>query len=71
MPDEKKIARYYVESANPDGAALPGVPLGDIDVSTFDALPVWLQLSIDASPFFRKTPIKEADKKGAAKDDSR
>jgi len=59
---ESKIARYYVESANPDGASLPGVPLGDITQEQFDALPVWLQLSIDASPFFRKTPAREPSK---------
>lgn len=50
-----EIARYYEEGKNPDGGMLPGVPLRDLTKAEFDALPVWLQLSIDASPFYRKT----------------
>lgn len=49
------IARYYEASKNPDGAFLPGVPLRDLTLAEFDALPVWLQLSVDASPFYRRT----------------
>lgn len=49
------IARYYDERKNPDGAFLPGVPLADLTEEQFDALPKWLQLSVDASPFYRKT----------------
>jgi len=55
------IARYYDEAKNPDGAHLPGVPLRDITEEEFDALPAWLQLSVDASPFYRKSkPAEQA-----------
>jgi hypothetical protein len=57
------IARHYDASKNPDKAALPGVPLTDISQDEFDALPKWLQDSVDASPFYRKTaPPKAAPK---------
>lgn len=49
------IARYYDESKNPEQASFPGVPLADLDEATFAALPPWLQDSIDACPFYRKT----------------
>lgn len=49
------IARYYDEAKNPDGAFLPGVPLADLTEAQFEALPDWLRLSVDASPFYRKT----------------
>lgn len=49
---EPKIARSYDAAKNPDGHALPGVPLRDITVDEFKALPAWLQASIDASPFY-------------------
>jgi hypothetical protein len=49
------VARYYDESKNPDGGALPGVPLRDLDDVEFDALPAWLQASVDAASFYRKT----------------
>ncbi len=52
---ESKIARYYDEKANPEGAALPGVPLRDLTTEEFDALPEWLQRSVDAQPMYRKT----------------
>jgi hypothetical protein len=55
------IARYYVADANLDGAHFPGVPLADLTEEEFDALPKWLQASIDASPLYRKTkPRAEA-----------
>jgi hypothetical protein len=47
--------RYYDEKANPTGAGLPGVPLRDLSAEEFEALPVWLQYSVDAQPFYRKT----------------
>lgn len=63
------IARYYDESKNPDGGALPGVPLADIDEETFNQLPEWLQRSVDASPMYRKTkPHKAAEDKAAPSD---
>lgn len=49
------IARYYNAEANADGAHFPGVPLADLDEETFNALPKWLQESVDASPLYRKT----------------
>ncbi len=49
------IARYYDESHNPEGAMLAGVPLGDVTEGQFEALPKWLQESLDAQPFYRKT----------------
>ncbi len=63
----ESIARYYVESANPDGASLPGVPLADLTDEAFDALPKWLQLSIDASTFYRKTKPSAPAKADAPK----
>lgn len=49
------MTRYYDETKNPEGGALPGVPLGDIDDELFESYPVWLQQSIDAHPMYRKT----------------
>ena len=48
------IARYYDESKN-DGGAFDGVPLRDLTEEEFAALPAWLQASVDAAPFYRKT----------------
>lgn len=47
--------RFYDASKNPDGATLPGVPLRDLSAEEFEALPLWLQYSIDASAMYRKT----------------
>jgi hypothetical protein len=49
-------ARYYDESKS-EGGSLPGVPLRDLSQEEFDALPGWLQQSVDASPMYRKTPL--------------
>ena len=49
--------RYYDEKANPIGAALPGVPLRDLSAEEFEALPIWLQYSVDAQPCYRKTAL--------------
>lgn len=49
------IARYYDDSKNEDGRAFDGVPLRDLTDEEFAALPEWLQLSVDAAPFYRKT----------------
>jgi hypothetical protein len=55
------IARHYDETKNPEGVYLPGVPLRDIEQEAFDAYPVWLQLSIDACGFYRKSkPAEQA-----------
>lgn len=48
------IAYTYLEDKNPDGAYLPGVPLTDLTDEQVAAFPKWLQLSIDASPFYQK-----------------
>lgn len=50
-----KIARYYDEAKNPDGAGLPGVPLRDLTEEEYAALPEWLQQSVDNLPFYRRT----------------
>lgn len=50
------IARYYDASKNADAAGFPGVPLRDLTEEEFDALPEHVQRSVDASPFYRKTP---------------
>jgi hypothetical protein len=61
---EEPIARYYDASKNPDGAFLIGVPLADLSESQWAALPAWLQLSVDASGWYRKTaPPKVAPPK--------
>lgn len=57
-----KIARYYDETKNEDGGALPGVPLRDLTEDEFDALPPWLQESVDALPMYRKTAARESSK---------
>lgn len=63
------IARFYDESKNPDGGAIPGVPLGDMTEEEFDALPEWLQRSVDASPMYRKTrPSGKAKERTPADD---
>lgn len=54
------IARYYDASKNPEGGHLPGVPLADISQEAFDAMPEWLQASVDAVGFYRKTAIRAA-----------
>jgi hypothetical protein len=57
-------ARYYDESKNPDGGALPGgVPLADLSDEEYNALPKWLQASVDEHPMYRKTPLPK-EKKG-------
>lgn len=61
------IARHYDADKNPDGAVLPGVPLGDLDQETFDSYPAWLQRSIDASGMYRKTPLRDVRPSGGDK----
>jgi len=51
-----KIARYYDATKNPDHAFFPGVPLRDLTDDEWDALDTRMQESIDATPFYRKTP---------------
>jgi hypothetical protein len=48
-------ARYYDAEKNKEGRYFPGVPQGDIDDATWEALPKWLQETVDASPMYRKT----------------
>ena len=51
------IARYYDATKNPDGAFFPGVPLRDLTEDEWDALSKRMQESVDACPFYRKTPL--------------
>lgn len=52
MSDEPVIAYYYRPEHNPEGGALPGVPLADLTKAQFDAFPAWLQASITALPCY-------------------
>lgn len=45
-----KIARYYAEQKNADGAHYPGVPQRDLTEEEFKALPEWIRNSIDGAP---------------------
>lgn len=56
------IARFYDEAKNPDGGHIPGVALRDLTQEEFDALPEWLQRSVDASPMYRKSKPGEPSK---------
>lgn len=49
------IARYYVEEKNLDGGYIPSVPLRDLTQDEYNTLPEWLQASVDAAPFYRKS----------------
>jgi hypothetical protein len=53
--------RYYGPAANPDGAALPGIPLADLRAKEFQALPEWQQRSIDASGLWTTEAPREPD----------
>jgi hypothetical protein len=66
---EDKIVRFYIADANPDGAFLMGVPLADLSESQWAALPVWLQLSVDASGWYRKTAPPKVAPERAAKEE--
>lgn len=56
-----KILYYYDEAANPEGAFFPGVPLADLTEEQFEEQPVWLQASIAAAKFYKKSAPKKAD----------
>jgi len=63
------IARYYDASKNEYDQFFPGVPLDDLDEEFFSSLPEWLQNSIDATPFYRKTkPPTETPKRATDKE---
>lgn len=64
----EKIARYYVADKNPDGGFFPGVPLRDLTEDEYDALPDWVQRSVDAHDMYRKTPVRD-DKPAANNED--
>lgn len=53
--DGQPIARYYVPEHNPERRYLAGVPLRNITEAEFERYPLWLQQSIDALDFYRKT----------------
>jgi hypothetical protein len=56
-----KVARYYSAEHNPEERFFPGVPLRDLTEDEFNALPEWLQRSIDDDPLkmFTKTKRRE------------
>jgi hypothetical protein len=64
------IARYYDKEKNAEGASLPGVPLRDLTDEEFEAYPKWLQASIDATPFFRKSNPSPARRSKAGEGDT-
>lgn len=58
----------YFDSSKDEGGEFPGVPKRDLTQDEFDALPKWLQASVEASPMYRKTnpnpvPRKQAESK--------
>lgn len=63
--------RYYDATKNPGTeerpAAIPGAPLRDLEAEEFEALPVWLQHSIDTSPMYRRTRLSRAPATSAPK----
>jgi hypothetical protein len=40
----------YLDTDKDDGGVIPGVPKRDLEQDEYDALPAWLQASVDASP---------------------
>lgn len=62
------VVRYYEEAKNPLGGVLPGVPLRDLEEDEFDALPEYIQKSIDQSEYFRKTKPADTRVSAAKKD---
>jgi hypothetical protein len=62
------IVRFYDASKNPSGAFFPGVPLRDLTADEWAALTDRMQQSIDAAPFYRKTPVETAPLKAPAKE---
>jgi hypothetical protein len=45
----------YFDNNHDDGGVFPGVPKADIPDDTWNALPEWLQKSVDESSMYRKT----------------
>lgn len=48
------LAYKYNQKKNLDGGSFPGVPLRDLTVAEFEALPIWLQGSVDAAAFYSR-----------------
>lgn len=68
----ESIARHYDAAKNPESASLPGVPLRDLTESEYEGYAPWLQASIDAAPFYRKTkPVAAQPKAERAADDTK
>lgn len=55
-------ARIYDPERNPDRAFLPGIPLRDLTVAEWRALPRWLRHSVDACGFYHRPPRRPARK---------
>lgn len=49
--------RYYNPDKNPDETYFPGIPLRDLEHEDWEALNEKQQAAVDASPFYRKTPL--------------
>ena len=54
------VVLYYDADANPNGLSYPGVPLTDLTKEQYEAMPKWIQKSVDASDFYRKTRPRKA-----------
>lgn len=66
--DDQQIAFRYDPERNPEGAALPGVPLRSLTVRMFRAQPAHIQASIRAQPCYIATanaPKAEAEPESA------
>lgn len=63
------IARYYDAEKNPEGASIDGAPLADISEEQFAEFPAWLQASVDAAPFYRKTKPRAEKAEAESKTD--
>lgn len=51
---DSEIAYRYQPRRNPDGAALPGVPLRDLTAADVAALPAWLRDALATCPFYTR-----------------
>lgn len=65
------IVRYYDAEKNPDGASIDGAPLADISEEQFAEFPEWLQASVDATPFYRKTKPRTEKPEAEPKTDAK
>jgi hypothetical protein len=57
----------YFDASKDDGGMFPGVPKRDLTDEEFEALPKWLQASVEASPMYRRTNPSPAPRKAVEK----